>query len=189
MRHKKEIDYLLMNDQGLEGSVKTAMAEIEDDEASKHAEDGSQTKTGSDGEADDAAVGLSAHQGTSDNGDSDDDILCAQQEIDAKMKTAGREKKRLSDQIRLQKKMPLLEQLEHENRRHKCYRGVRCWTHQGIGRERVARTEGWWAAAQLGIAPEECKKWTQPEDNQGQGQSRIPGCSAQKNSDNRLSQG
>ena len=40
LRHKKEIDYLLMNDQGLEGSEKTAMVEIEDDVASKHAEDG-----------------------------------------------------------------------------------------------------------------------------------------------------
>ena len=106
-----------MNDQGLEGSVKTAMAETEDDVASTHVEDGSQSKTGGDGEADDAGVGLSAHQGASDDSDGDDDILRAKQEIDAKIQAAAREKKRLSDQIRLQKKMRLLEQLEREYRR------------------------------------------------------------------------
>ena len=56
---------------------------------------------GGDGEADDAGVGLSAHQGASDDGDGDDDVLRAEQEIDGKMKAAAREKKRLSDQIRL----------------------------------------------------------------------------------------
>ena len=35
LRHKKEIDYLLMNDQGLVGSMKTAMAEKQDNVASK----------------------------------------------------------------------------------------------------------------------------------------------------------
>ena len=88
MRHKKEIDYLLMNDQGLEGSVKTVMAETEDSVASNHVEDVSQPKTGSDGEADDAGVGLSAHQSALDDGDRDNDILRAEQEIDAKMEAA-----------------------------------------------------------------------------------------------------
>ena len=77
-----------MNNQGFEGNVKTAMAEKEDNVASKHAEDESQSKTGSDREADDAGVGSSGHQGTSDDGDGDDDILHAEKEIDAKMKAA-----------------------------------------------------------------------------------------------------
>ena len=94
LRHTKEIDYLLMNDQGLEGSLKTAMAAKEDHMVSKHVEDESQSKMGSDREADDVGVRSSTHQGTSDDSDGDDDILRAEQEINAKMEAAEREKKR-----------------------------------------------------------------------------------------------
>ena len=177
-----------MNDQGLEGSVETAMAEIEDDVASKHAEDGSQLKTGGDGEADDAGVGLSAHQGASDDGDGDDDILRAEHARDRCQDGGSRTGKETTFwSIKASEKDATTgtigawksEASRQTNKRHE---GVRRWTHRGIGREHVARTVGWWAAAQLRLTPEESKKQTQPEDNQGQGQSRIRGCSAQKNS-------
>ena len=64
-----------MNNQGLEGSVKTAMAEKKGEITLNHAEEESQSKAGDDGEADNAGVGSPTQQGTSDDGDGDDDIL------------------------------------------------------------------------------------------------------------------
>ena len=106
-----------MNNHGLEGSVKTATAKKEDEITQNHTEDELQSKTGGEGEAGHAGVESPAQQGTSDNGDGDNDILCAAQEIDAKVKAAEREKKWLSDQIRLKKNPRLPDQFELENRR------------------------------------------------------------------------
>ena len=165
----------------------------EDDAALKNAEDESQSKTGGDGGADDAGVGSSAHQGTLDDGDGDGDILHAEQDIDAKMEAAEQEKKQLwwnkaSEKYVITGTIGAWKS-EAPGPTNKRRGGFWRWTHQGTGRERVAHTERWWAAAQLGIAQEEHKKRMQLEDNQGQGQGRIRGCSAQKNSDNRWSQG
>ena len=153
----------------------------------------SQSKMSGDEEADHAGVRSPTQQGTSDDGAGD--ILRAEQGINAKKEAAEWEDKRLSDQIRLQKKMWLPEQFEHEKLEaprltNKPQGEVWRWTQQGTSRERVACTEGRWVATQLWIAPEECKKQMQPEDNQGQGQGRICRCSAaQKNSDNWWFQG
>ena len=71
------------------------MVEKEDEVTLKHAEQETQLKMGVDGKADNAGVRSPTHQGTLDDGDGDDDILHAEQEIDAKMEAAEQEKKRL----------------------------------------------------------------------------------------------
>ena len=62
-------------------------------------------------------AGAMASEAEKPDGTDDDDVLISEKEIDAKMQAAEQEKKRLSDQIRIQKKLRMLDQLERENRR------------------------------------------------------------------------
>ena len=66
---------------------------------------------------DPAEAGAMASEAEKLDGTDDDDVLISEKEIDAKMQAVEQEKKRLSDQIRIQKKLRMLDQLERENRR------------------------------------------------------------------------
>ena len=114
-RWTKEIDYLELNSQGFEGSLKNqAMAENDGGKEMSSVETEPQTNINAVSETDHA--GISAPNQL--DGDAvEEDTLSAEQEIDNRMEAAAREKKRLSYQIRIQKKLRLLDQLERENQR------------------------------------------------------------------------
>ena len=77
-----------MNNQGLEGSVNLAAMAEKGEVTQNQAQEELQSKTGSGGKADPAGIGSSTQQCTSAEGDCDDNILGAEQEINAKMEAA-----------------------------------------------------------------------------------------------------
>ena len=114
-RETKSIDYSRL---GLEGSIKQQAMTMKDGEndgiLSK--ETLPETEVTGDG-TDPTEAGAMAREAEKQDGTDDDDVLISEKEIDAKMQAAEQEKKRLSDQIRIQKKLRMLDKLERENRR------------------------------------------------------------------------
>ena len=117
-RETKSIDYSRLNSLGLEGSIKqqamTGKGGENDGILSK--ETLPETEVTGDG-TDPTEAGAMASEAEKQDGTDYDDVLISEKEIDAKMQAAEQEKKRLSDQIRIQKKLRMLDQLERENRR------------------------------------------------------------------------
>ena len=89
-RRAKEIDYLKLNSQGFEGSLKNQAMVESDGGKEMSAETEPQTKSSGDGETDHAGIGAPNQL----DGDAvEEDTLSAEQEIDARMEAAAREKK------------------------------------------------------------------------------------------------